>query len=331
MCFVKLKKGGGKISTRTFRRFTGRRCLGVADAGQTLERARGATRGSRFRRREPGPELGGSPAAMSIRVEWPKEGIAVVVIDAPSTNNALSRDMLTGLAAAFRGLRADDATRVAVLTGGGSRAFCAGIDLKHADAVFKMDERDVDNDPVFQMEHASFPIVGAVRGFAINAGFELALACDVLLCAPCATFLDTHVKLGILPSWGLAAKLSRVIGPGAARRASLACRPVRADEARRLGLVVDVVDDQAQSDGTGAVDYGSPLMVEALSLAHAIARSSPASVAGYKKIAVDAFAAPLGAARREERARAFAQYRALPASFFAKMRSAAGMRPSAKL
>ena len=268
---------------------------------------------------------------MSIRVEWPKEGIAVVVIDAPSTNNALSRDMLTGLAAAFRGLRADDATRVAVLTGGGSRAFCAGIDLKHADAVFKMDERDVDNDPVFQMEHASFPIVGAVRGFAINAGFELALACDVLLCAPCATFLDTHVKLGILPSWGLAAKLSRVIGPGAARRASLACRPVRADEARRLGLVVDVVDDQAQSDGTGAVDYGSPLMVEALSLAHSIARSSPASVAGYKKIAVDAFAAPLGAARREERARAFAQYRALPASFFAKMRSAAGMRPSAKL
>ena len=278
---------------------------------------------------------------MSIRVEWPKEGIAVVVIDAPSTNNALSRDMLMGLAAAFRGLRADDATRVAVLTGGGSRAFCAGIDLKHADAVFKMDERDVDNDPVFQMEHASFPIVGAVRGFAINAGFELALACDVLLCAPCATFLDTHVKLGILPSWGLAAKLSRVIGPGAARRASLACRPVRADEARRLGLVVDVVGEaedaskdasrDASSDGTGAVDYGSPLMVEALSLAHAIARSSPASVAGYKKIAVDAFAAPLGAARREERVRAFAQYRALPASFFAKMRSAAGMRPSAKL
>ena len=117
---------------------------------------------------------------MSIRVEWPKEGIAVVVIDAPSTNNALSRDMLMGLAAAFRGLRADDATRVAVLTGGGSRAFCAGIDLKHADAVFKMDERDVDNDPVFQMEHASFPIVGAVRGFAINAGFELALALSLI-------------------------------------------------------------------------------------------------------------------------------------------------------
>jgi len=274
---------------------------------------------------------------MSIRVEWPKEGIAVVVIDAPSTNNALSRDMLTGLAAAFRGLRADDATRVAVLTGGGSRAFCAGIDLKHADAVFKMDERDVDNDPVFQMEHASFPIVGAVRGFAINAGFELALACDVLLCAPCATFLDTHVKLGILPSWGLAAKLSRVIGPGAARRASLAFRPVRADGARRPGLVGGVVGEaedaskSGRADGTGAVDYGSPLMVEALSLAHSIARSSPASVAGYKKIAVDAFAAPLGAARREERARAFAQYRALPASFFAKMRSAAGMRPSAKL
>ena len=277
---------------------------------------------------------------MSIRVEWPKEGIAVVVIDAPSTNNALTRDMLTGLAAAFRELRADDATRVAILTGGGSRAFCAGIDLEHADVVFKMDERDVDNDPVFQMEHSSFPIVGAVRGFAINAGFELALACDVLLCTPSATFLDTHVKFGILPSWGLAAKLSRVIGPGAARRASLACRPVGADEARRLGLVVDVVDEAGDADassspasagGAVGVDYDSPLMVEALSLASAIARSNPASVAGYKRIAVDAFAEPLGAARLEERKRAFAQYRALPKTFFAKMRSAAGIRPRAKL
>ena len=273
---------------------------------------------------------------MSIRVEWPKEGVAVVVIDAPSTNNALTGDMLTGLAAAFRGLRADDATRVAVLTGGGSRAFCAGIDLRHASSVFKMDERDVDNDPVFQMEHASFPIVGAVRGFAINAGFELALACDVLLCTPSATFLDTHVKFGILPSWGLAAKLSRVIGPGAARRASLACRPIGADEARRRGLVVDVVDEaedasSSSSVSTGGVDYSSPLMVEALSLASSIARSNPASVAGYKRIAVDAFAAPLGAAMLEERKRAFAQYRALPASFFAKMQSAAGIRPRAKL
>ena len=279
---------------------------------------------------------------MSIRVEWPKEGIAVVVIDAPSTNNALTRDMLTGLAAAFRELRADDATRVAILTGGGSRAFCAGIDLEHADVVFKMDERDVDNDPVFQMEHSSFPIVGAVRGFAINAGFELALACDVLLCTPSATFLDTHVKFGILPSWGLAAKLSRVIGPGAARRASLACRPVGAAEARRLGLVVDVVDEappdasttshSAKDDAAvGGTDHGSPLMVEALKLASSIARSDPASVRAYKRVAVNAFAAPLGVARLEERRRAFAQYRALPKSFFRKMQSAAGIRPRAKL
>ena len=274
---------------------------------------------------------------MSIRVEWPKEGIAVVVIDAPSTNNALSRDMLMGLAAAFRGLRADDATRVAVLTGGGSRAFCAGIDLKHADAVFKMDERDVDNDPVFQMEHASFPIVGAVRGFAINGGIELALACDVLLCAPCATFLDTHVKLGILPSWGLAAKLSRVIGPGAARRASLACRPVRADEARRLGLVVDVVDEAEEFLRVSILPRHRRCGLR-------IAPDGRGSVPGTRHRAFEPGERRRvqknrrGRVRRAARRRAprgtrapSRSTRALPASFFAKMRSAAGMRPSAKL
>ena len=72
-------------------------------------------------------------------------------------------------------------------------------------------------------------------------------------------------------------------------------------------------------------------MVEALSLAHAIARSSPASVAGYKKNRRGRVRRAARRRAREERARAFAQYRALPASFFAKMRSAAGMRPSAKL
>ena len=67
--------------------------------------------------------------------------------------------------------------------------------------VFKMGEGEFDKDIVHQMERCPFVIVGAINGWAINAGFEIALACDVLLASPHAAFLDTHVKLGILPSW----------------------------------------------------------------------------------------------------------------------------------
>lgn len=286
---------------------------------------------------------------MSVRVEWPTPGIAVVVIDAPETNNALTKDMLIELAGAFRGLRENTETRVAVLTGAGTSNFCAGIDLKHAHFVFKMDEFDFGSDPVYQMEHATFPIIGAVRGHAINAGFEIALACDILLCDATAQFLDTHAKLGLIPSWGLSSKLNRIIGPGAASRASLACRAIRAQEAKERGLVVEVVgggrgdrSDKVSNNHSKSLNALSnisfkgnipkdALMAEALGLAIAIAKNKKSSVARIKRGLGNSYSKPFGEARSEERKGAFVQYRALPEAFFKKMKQAAGLKPRAKL
>lgn len=283
---------------------------------------------------------------MSIRVERPHDGVALVVIDSPATVNAITQGMLVDLAAAFRSLRGDPSVRAAVITATGRKAFSTGINLGDAERVFKMDENDLDNDVVHQMESCPFPVVGAVNGVAINAGFEIALACDVLMCSPNASFLDTHVKLGILPSWGLSQKLPRAVGTGAARVASLACRPIAAEEAFRRGLVVAVVPEKSPRDGNGDGDGGlvpgdgdfvpgdgdtPALLAEALRLAREMAALPASGVRGYKRLATDGAGMRFADARAEERRRAFAQYRALPESFFAKMRAVAGLKPRARM
>lgn len=100
---------------------------------------------------------------------------------------------MTDLARAFSALDADESVRAVILSGSG-RAFCSGVDLTAAEDVFKGDVKDVGSDPVAQMERCRKPIIGAVNGFAVTAGFEIALACDVLVAAKGAKFIDTHAR-----------------------------------------------------------------------------------------------------------------------------------------
>jgi enoyl-CoA hydratase/carnithine racemase len=193
---------------------------------------------------------------MSVRVHrlGSVPGVAVVVIDSPKTVNAITRAMLLALAKAFRELRVDRSVKCVVLTATGRRAFSTGIDLRDAERVFKMDESRVDDDIVHQMELCPFPIVGAINGVAINAGFELALACDVLLASPRASFRDTHAAFGILPSWGLSQKLARIVGANVARMTSLAASPLAATDAHRCGLVNLVVHEADDAHDLSDVD-----------------------------------------------------------------------------
>ena len=193
---------------------------------------------------------------MSVHVHRPASlpGVAVVVIDSPKTVNAITQVMLLSLAKAFRDLRVDRTVRAAVLTATGRRAFSTGIDLGDAERVFKMDESRLDDDIVHQMELCPFPIIGAVNGVAINAGFELALACDVLLASPRASFRDTHAAFGILPSWGLSQKLPRIVGANVARMTSLTSAPLTATDARRCGLVNAIVHEADDAHDMRDVD-----------------------------------------------------------------------------
>lgn len=126
-------------------------------------------------------------------------GIACITINRPHSLNSLTKSMLTDLARIFKSLDADDSVRVIILTGSG-RSFCSGIDLTAAEDVFKGDFRDMEIDPVFQMEQCRKPIIGAVAGFAVTGGFEISLACDILVASKDAKFLDTHARFVFISS-----------------------------------------------------------------------------------------------------------------------------------
>ena len=153
---------------------------------------------------------------MTLIVTEKEDAIAIVTLNRPEAMNALSADLRTELAETLVRLEADDDVRVIILTGAGERAFTAGLDLKELGAdtsnLGAANAQDPARNPVKAVEACSKPVIGAINGVAITGGFELALACDVLIASTNARFADTHARVGILPGWGLSQKLSRLIG-----------------------------------------------------------------------------------------------------------------------
>jgi enoyl-CoA hydratase len=172
-------------------------------------------------------------------------GLAVVTLNRPDAMNALSVALRREITAAFVELQRDPETRVVILTGAG-RAFCAGFDLKEIGS----GEPEAGTEGIgttLQQALAAFegPIIGAINGHAITGGFELALACDVLIASTSARFADTHARVGILPGWGLSQLLPRMIGTSRAKELSLTGNPIDAEQALAWGLVNRVVAPDA--------------------------------------------------------------------------------------
>lgn len=213
-----------------------------------------------------------------------QDGYAIVTLNRPRQMNALSRGLRAAIAETFRTLAADSDTRVVILTGAG-RAFCAGIDLKElgsGDARVGA-PRDPAYDPTSAMAAFKGPIIGAVNGVAITGGFELALACDVLLASPTARFADTHGRVGVHPAWGLSQRLSRLIGVNRAKELSLTGNFLDAATAERWGLVNRVV---AAED----------LLPACIGLAQDMLSLEPAMLNSYKRLIDEGYALPFGAA-----------------------------------
>lgn len=163
--------------------------------------------------------------------------IAILTLNRPKALNALNRALRAEIVRTFDALKQDTSVRVVILTGAG-RAFTAGVDLKEAgETGFALGADGSDIDIARAMISYPWPIIGAINGFAITGGFELALLCDVLLASENAKFADTHARVGIMPGWGLSQRLSRLIGVSRAKEISLTGSFVDAHQAERWGLV----------------------------------------------------------------------------------------------
>lgn len=171
-----------------------------------------------------------------------EDGIATITLNRPHAKNALSTGLQRDLSVGFDRATADEGVRVVILTGAGD-AFCAGVDLKEFGTLGDGDgPRDVPS-CWDAMERCPKPIIGAVNGVAITGGFEVALACDVLIAGESARFADTHGRVGVLMGAGLSQRLPRAIGIHRAKYLSLTGNFLSAAQAYDWGLVSHVVPD----------------------------------------------------------------------------------------
>ena len=193
-----------------------------------------------------------------VRVERPRDGVALVTLDRPERMNAMAFDVMVPLRDSLREVSSDNGIRVVVLTGAGG-AFCSGADLEDPGRVPGIDgltlptialrSMELLDEVILTIRRMHQPVIAAVNGPAIGGGFCLALACDLRIAADPAYFRAAGITNGLTASeLGISYLLPRAIGSARAAEIMLTGRDLRADEAERIGLVSRVVAAESLLD-----------------------------------------------------------------------------------
>lgn len=177
-----------------------------------------------------------------------RDGYRVITLNRPQRLNAFTEAMHVALKAALDDAEADQTCRALMITGAG-RGFCAGQDLN--DRVAKPGEKLVlgvaleqyYNPLIRRLRALPFPVVAAVNGIAAGAGANIALACDIVVAAKAASFLQAFAKIGLVPDSGGTWFLPRLVGPARARGLALLADPLPAETAASWGLIWKCVPD----------------------------------------------------------------------------------------
>ncbi|PLK27619.1 enoyl-CoA hydratase/isomerase family protein [Novosphingobium sp. TH158] len=201
----------------------------------------------------------------AVRYEIVEPGIAVITIDRPEQRNCLSLEVRQGLFAAWDRFENDPQARIAILTGAGEKAFCAGGDLKEmVEKQLKVPPRDMFPVPYENMQ-LSKPTIAAVNGVAFAGGWMIAQACDLCVASTAAKFAITEVKVGRGSPW--AAPLIHMIPQRIYMEIVLTGKPITAQRAYEIGLVNRLAEPDALMDCAlelaREVIEGAPLSVEA--------------------------------------------------------------------
>ena len=217
-----------------------------------------------------------------------RDGAALLTIDRPHAGNSISAEVTAALEEAVDALEQDRDLVAIVITGTGDKFFSSGGDIKQyrelvtreqLQSAFARPRRLLD-----RLEALPVPVIAAVNGIALGGGAELMLACDVRFAAPTASIGFPYVRLGLIPGWHGAERLTRAIGYANAMHLLTTGEPVDAAEALRLGLVNRVCD--------------RPVVEAALVLTEKLAEAAPLSLAATKRVLLAASHLPREEARR---------------------------------
>ncbi len=240
------------------------------------------------------------------------DGITTITLDRPDSRNALSPQMLDDLRLALKDTVQDTDSRGVVLTGNGD-AFSAGADLSALQGMDEGDARALSEQAeavTRRLERSRLVTAAAIDGPCLGGGHELALACDFRVATADATFGQPEVRLGLIPGFGGAARLARLVGLARAKSLVLTGHTIGAEEASRIGLVDEVVDDAieaAHAVVTDTVEATSPTAYR-----HAkrvLARTFNHDLQEAVKHERDEFSALFGSADAEEGIAAFLEGR----------------------
>jgi 2-(1,2-epoxy-1,2-dihydrophenyl)acetyl-CoA isomerase len=208
-----------------------------------------------------------------------RDGYRVITLNRPDSLNSFNASVHAAMGAALTDAESDNACRALILTGAG-RGFCAGQDLSEVefipgqkpDLTVTLDRHY--NPLIRRLRNLALPIIGAVNGVAAGGGANIAFACDIVLAARSAKFIQAFSKIALVPDCGGTWFLPRLAGSARARALAMLAEPVSAEQAEAWGMIWKVVDDAS-------------LMAEAHRLAAHLAKQ-PTGALALTKQALDA-------------------------------------------
>jgi enoyl-CoA hydratase len=225
-----------------------------------------------------------------VLLEKRADHVAVITLNRPEKLNALNADVRGRLKTLFAELEDDDDVRAVVIHGSGEKAFVAGADITEFASRTPDEQREVYRQPRIYEAVADFPkpVIAALHGFCIGGGSELALACDIRIADRTTRISQAEIRIGLIPGGGGTQRLARLVGRGWATIISLTGDFVEAEEALRIGLVDELVDEGKHLE-------------RALELAGRMTRWSPVSLRLAKEAIRVAFEAPLAEGLEQEK------------------------------
>jgi enoyl-CoA hydratase len=203
-----------------------------------------------------------------------QDGIGFITFNQPDKRNAMSIEMWQGLAEILDDFAADDGVRVAIMTGAGEKAFVSGADIsqfekRRADAGGEAEYAAATGGGRAKLAAFPKPLIARIRGYCLGGGLAIAMQADLRVAGKTAAFGVPAARLGIAYAFEGLRTLAQLVGPAHARMLLYTGRRISADEAARIGLINQVVEDGALADTV-------------LELARTIAGNAPLSIAASK-------------------------------------------------